>query len=148
MARAARSLARDELIGLGWLSYSPTLEKSVFVILGDSRVSVCACACARADRAACGLPRYPEKCTHRYCTETKATFGPTILLRCSSSSTAECTELLLPNNRFLIPSRKSSAQHAPLVFAATTDSNYFSVTPVSIHVVFVSLTETFRESLD
>jgi len=40
---------------------------------------------------------YPEKCTHRYCADTKV-----VLRSKTAPSPAECAELLLPNNRFLI----------------------------------------------
>lgn len=40
---------------------------------------------------------YPEKCTHRYYADTKAHIGSA-----ETRLPAECTELLLPNNRFLI----------------------------------------------
>lgn len=55
-------------------------------------------------RALGGPSRYPEKCTHRYCADTKVVFGR------SPPLSTECTELLLPNNRFLIPaaSRRKS----------------------------------------
>lgn len=50
MARAARSLARDESAALGWLSYSRTLEESVFVIAG-----LCVRVHARPERRAVRL---------------------------------------------------------------------------------------------
>lgn len=44
------------------------------------------------------------KCTHRYCAERESSRSLLLLLLLLfASSTAECTELLLPNNRFLIP---------------------------------------------
>lgn len=67
----------------------------------------------------CGLPRYPEKCTHRYCADTKVVFRP---------SMAECTELLLPNNRFLIPPAKrlpSQDRSSSLCFRTVSFGHFF-----------------------
>lgn len=70
-------------------------------------------------RLACGLPRYPEKCTHRYCAQRESSPPPLPLplplLLLFASSTAECTELLLPNNRFLIPPKTPLRSFPPLV---------------------------------
>lgn len=99
MATRPGSVSRDRPASRG----HRLLEKSAFVI-GE----VCMYA-----RLACGLPRYPEKCTHRYCAQRESSPPPLLLL--FASSTAECTELLLPNNRFLIPPKTPLRSFPPLV---------------------------------
>lgn len=105
MATRPGSVSRDRPASRG----HRLLEKSAFVI-GE----VCMYA-----RLACGLPRYPEKCTHRYCAQRESSPPPLPLplplLLLFASSTAECTELLLPNNRFLIPPKTPLRSFPPLV---------------------------------
>lgn len=73
------------------------LEKSAFVIGEGGHV----CTAPIRSRVVCLDIR--GKCTHRYCAERESSRSLLLLLLLFASSTAECTELLLPNNRFLIP---------------------------------------------
>lgn len=118
MATRPGSVSRDRPASRG----HRLLEKSAFVI-GE----VCMYA-----RLACGLPRYPEKCTHRYCAQRESSPPPLLLL--FASSTAECTELLLPNNRFLIPPK------TPLRFSAPCFPSFipFSLSPPLPRVLYAS----------
>lgn len=73
------------------------LEKSAFVIGEGGHV----CTAPIRSRVVCLDIR--GKCTHRYCAERESSRSLLLLRLLFASSTAECTELLLPNNRFLIP---------------------------------------------
>jgi hypothetical protein len=70
---------------------------------------------------------YPEKCTHRYCADTKVVLRPK-----TSPSPAECAELLLPNNRFLIsPQPKDLPWRTGCTYPVHVLSS-LSVGPVSV----------------